>query len=139
MEKSSAKRRRFQLDEPGKLDDNIQILMDVAARFAAHVNSIHLTKFRNRDKIASIRELKMGDVLMFPTAMNDDEEALDEEWANTSNWAFGRIVIKDTPPIVQIRLLGTIIPDEDEIFGNLRLVEVHIPDLVVKSIPVKKT
>lgn len=53
-----------------KVDDNIQILMDVAARFAAHVNSIHRTKLRNRGKRASIRELYIGDVLMFPTAAN---------------------------------------------------------------------
>lgn len=70
MEKCSAKRKRFQLDEPMKVDDNIQILMDVAARFAAHVNSIHRTKLRNRGKRASIRELYIGDVLMFPTAAN---------------------------------------------------------------------
>ena len=129
------KRIRYVMDDDAiaQKETFLRDRLSVASKFGKDSNVDNSSWFLKRgDRKVSV-ETEVGTAIVVPVDLPDDGEIADEAWANSSNWYCCVVEKTNIDLTVQIKVLGTIMPTEEQLLTSGWSATVDLPLYVLKS------
>jgi hypothetical protein len=102
--------------------------LDIASQFGKNSDIEESMWFSRRGVRVLACNVVEGNTLVIPLDLPDEGEATDDMWATTSNWYCCSIKDAKSENVIQIKILGAMLPVEDQLLPTGMIASVTTPE-----------